>query len=81
MNRLEAINLTNEIISNLNQRACIDLLREVKHDILNLNRVIGLKYPELSGFYYDNECNMFCKQILMKHIIKQGIEMVAAVTF
>jgi hypothetical protein len=78
MNRVEAIRMTNEVISKLGRVECITMFNQVGGSVNKLMAVIVIKYSELSKFYFDDDCTVFCWQVIYKHILKQSIEMVAA---
>ena len=81
MDRITAINLTNEAIGNLTRTECKSIFKESGYNVSKLIEIINLKYPELSGWYYDSECTMFCKEKIVRHIVKESVEMVSAECF
>lgn len=75
-NRTEAVAITNEALSNLTPSTCLNILKEVNYNIATLIKRIYVTYPEIAGWYYDNECKQFCNEIIKNHIVTKGIETV-----
>jgi hypothetical protein len=81
MDKKTAISVTDEVISNLTRKNCIEIINDAKYQVDKLISLIRLKYPELSGWYYDNDCTTFCRELIVKHILKESVEMVSAEIF